>query len=234
MYLFKKDDNNQISILEMQSNPERIESYKRKVMEETIPFERRVLLALSSSGSKVLDQNNSDKVDFSDLFHSRGGYGRPIYHKMYRYGEKFRDEEMQIQENYFKGEYSKKETPIVKVSIEDRFEEQRKYYGNIIYLLLTQKNYKLIPPSVYTMPGIIVLSKPLYLLHLLETGRFDKLEDDDLSAQLASFDIIEAYKETISLGALKNSFDSGLISGSYDGVIKRVEESAKVLKWRSN
>ena len=137
MYLFKKDDNNQISILEMQSNPERIESYKRKVMEETIPFERRVLLALSSSGSKVLDQNNSDKVDFSDLFHSRGGYGRPIYHKMYRYGEIFRDEEMQIQENYFKGEYSKKETPIVKVSIEDRFEEQRKYYGNIIYLLLT-------------------------------------------------------------------------------------------------
>ena len=83
-------------------------------------------------------------------------------------------------EDYYNGKYS--DRPIIKMQYEDII----KYY------LITKDKYEKINNEalIWSMDKIIQLPKCLYLLQLLEQGKYSLIKpDDDINEQLALFDI---------------------------------------------
>lgn len=80
------------------------------------------------------------------------------------------------------------------------------------------------------MNDIIVLPKSLYLLQMLEQGKFDSIIEEDLTVQLGLFDISDKPIERLNIKQIKRMYDYDLIPGSLEGIMTDVEKTQKILQ----
>lgn len=114
----------------------------------------------------------------------------------------------------------------------DRSVVQIQYPEIMKYYLLINARYDLIHSDDYgknyMMNDIIQLPKSLYLLQLLEQGRFTSLDGKDISEQLALF-TLEKINE-VTLEEIKKMDSCGITQDAYSKAIKKAENDAYILK----
>lgn len=100
----------------------------------------------------------------------------------------------------------------------------------INYLLITN-HYEIEKLSSHAvMKNIISIPKSLYLLLLLNQGKLNKIDDEDIDKQLSLFDFSIYPVSIIPLEYLEKAFKYDLIDGNIDNINQKLEDSQKILK----
>ena len=214
-----------INIYSMVANKKRIEEYRKNEMEKNIPFEDRVLKAVTNDKRILTDIEDSISLNKLKSIES-GMFGGSYYHLLEKYN--LTEEEIvrqnKLLDSFYKGTFQK--SKVVKIHV---YSLERRRLEIIKYLLLTS-NYHMNINFDYEMNDIIVIPKALYLLQMLEQGKFDSIMDENLTDQLGLFDISDKPIERLNINKLKRIYDYGLFPGVFEAVIADVEKSQKVLQ----
>ena len=109
---------------------------------------------------------------------------------------------------------------------------QIQYAEMIKYYLLKRKNYDFVEfdeyGKKYRMEEIIQLPETLYLLQLIEQGRFDLLDGKNVAEQLALYSLSKINE--ISFEELQKMDACGVTENIYTEVINKADNDAHVLK----
>ena len=218
MYLYDKKENT-IDVYEMTPNFKKTVEYKKNEM-ETIPFDERVLKACSNC-NRELEHTDSPIIYEKLQYRENRIPGRVYYHSITSYQmtdeEKIRQSELLGE--YYNGDYKNKKIALIKKSKN----EITKYF------LLTALWYSCCD-NEYVMDDIISIPKSLYLLQMLEQGKFYRVDEEDISKQLQTFNISTSPVERISIAELKNMYNVGLLHGTFDCIMDKVETTQKILQ----
>lgn len=172
MYLYEQYDGNG-AYYSLIPNLKKIREYKIKTMEQFDLSE--LVYCIITSGSKLLGKK--EEYDISKLNHTKG---KNIHWFNIDYTKSYEEKE-RIIKNYINGSYVPER--VIKVKIND----------NYSYFVLTNDCYldKTFPDgtSVYCLEGIIEIPRELYLIHLLEQGRYDLLDHENIDEILPLFDL---------------------------------------------
>lgn len=174
MYLFDKKDNN-VLVYDLKPDLEAIENYRASEM-RNIPFEELVYHA-TTNGEPLLETKNIIKL--SELNFNDG----EEYHKFELDTYKSAIKISLLLSNYIKGDYVDSRV----VSLLNDENEAIKY-------LLVPFAYKArYYPSFNrkSLEDILSIPKSLYLLQMLQQGHFNALKDEDITKQLALFNLSE-------------------------------------------
>ena len=233
MYLFERNDNdnNRIDVYTMTPNAERIASFKKAEMEQ-IPAQERVYKTTCDldftyfRNAKIGDYYQDDYLNYSDS----GIYGGRFFHSISTYP--INDDEIvkqnKLLDDYYKSEF--KDKPIVCT-----FKIELARYKVLKYLLLTQSYNKFGYQDYYTMDNIILVPRTLYLLQLLEQEKIELLSkeiddyNDDISKQLATFDIEKVNGTSFSMDIIGQLYDYKLVSGARCYTNMLIDNSSKIL-----
>lgn len=82
--------------------------------------------------------------------------------------------------------------------------------------------------NVWEIKNMINLPRSLYLLHLLQHGKFSKLVSENITRQLNLFEI--DYLRSVSLKDIEDMIKTGLVSGTVIGAIEKAETGSKILQ----
>lgn len=98
------------------------------------------------------------------------------------------------------------------------------------YFLLYNTTYsaQLYNSRIRILQDIIELPESLYLLQMLEQGKFALLGDKDISEQLNLFTI--SHIDEISLAELKKMDTCGITQNAYEQTLNKAENDAHILK----
>lgn len=84
--------------------------------------------------------------------------------------------------------------------------------------------------NVWEIKNMINLPRSLYLLHLLQQGKYGELISENITRQLSLFDI--EYLKSISIMDIKEMIETGLVSGTLFDAVSRADVGSKILQKR--
>jgi hypothetical protein len=230
MFLYDKKEKD-INVYSIKPKREEIVEYKRQLIFGT-PVEKRFIRLCTNDG-RLAAKLFSEKLLYSwelDFDHADSIYGHPRFSQLSLYSEtdNLKPEDLEkrnaILSNYISGLYFPSpicmvegyDLPLINERVENRF------------LLVTDPVINRDDNNNYIIENILSLPKELYLLHLLETGRFSDLTNEDITKQLALFDI--AFREAISIEELEKIYETGLLKGALSETLEKAETGTLVLK----
>ena len=82
--------------------------------------------------------------------------------------------------------------------------------------------------NVWQISNMINLPRNLYLLQLLQQGRYDVLTSENISRQLQLFDI--EYLKNIKLSDIQEMLSTGLVNETIESAIKKAETGSRILQ----
>ncbi len=231
MLLYNKRDS-EIDIYQMNPKEKKLRDYRKKSLEEqdTIFYDLKTncedtILSLFHKDEldiRVLECNSSSQWSFIEKNDMSKKPKKEI--KPYDY------EKRQIQKDmikkYINGEYGTLEpTRVFEFIPEDDLD-------CAVYHLLRSENATMVPLSdfkeIWQVQNMMNLPKNLYLLQLLQLRDFEKLEFEDITKQLQLFDI--DYSKSVKISDAFDMLETGLVSGTVDDVMKKVEASSKIFQ----
>lgn len=82
--------------------------------------------------------------------------------------------------------------------------------------------------NVWEIKNMINLPKSLFLLHLLQQGKYGELIFENITRQLSLFDI--EYLKSVNIMDIKDMIETGLVSGTLSDAIDKANIGSKILQ----
>ena len=86
--------------------------------------------------------------------------------------------------------------------------------------------------NVWEIKNMINLPRSLYLLHLLQQGKYGELISENITKQLSLFDI--EYLKSVNILDIKDMIETGLVSGTLFNAVEKANIGSKILQKRKN
>lgn len=213
MYLYRVDDTNNINIYALTADEEKLKEFKRNEF-ECIPSTQRFMEHTTNkhkmySKNGIITECQYDKdgtilgLGYSDIFSFQKESDTTI------------DLTQRFINNNFEGLAANKLYKLI----------DKENKENRTYFLVTE--YYENPYKKATLHNIMVLTKSLYVIRCLETGRYDLLKDEDITKELELFDI--NFVDYIDGESVEDLQKYGLISDAKETVQSKIEESTDVI-----
>lgn len=209
MKLYKKEDE-KIKVYSFIPDNVDLVQYKKEEM-KNIPVEEQVCKAVTRIGhyGYPVFEEHEDEFD-TFIFNMNDVNG--IYHKLLN--EENAYERNCYLDEYYNGKY-----------IEGRAAKVMDL-NKMKYFLLRQIAYKHVLYDKNVNMGIIQIPESLYLLHLIETGKFSLLGDKDVSEQLKLFRFY--FEHDIDMDTIGKMTDNGMAPHCMSRVLKKVENDKNI------
>ena len=228
MLIYDRKDT-EIDIYSIEANTEKIKDYKKRIIDSL--GEDELFRKLTTNSSCIISQLRKNKNIYIPSFFSNGivpggkGWFKLVPMKdtcSYDY-----QNQKELIEKYIEGEYDNLDIK----SIIERIPK----VGSVckIHRLLLIEDILGIEGVIglfYESKNIIELPNNLYLLHLLQHGKYEKLVTEDLTEQLSLFDI--DYLKSVSMIDIKEMIDTGLFSDTLLDIDKKANIGSKILQKR--
>lgn len=231
MLLYNKRDS-EIDIYQMNPKEKKLRDYRKKALEkqDTIFYDLKtncedtiqVLFHKDELDIRVLEYNSPSQWSFiekNDMSKKKKKEVKPCDYEQ-------RQIQKDIVKKYINGEYGTLEpTRVFEFIPKDDLD-------CAVYHLLRPENATLINLSdfreIWQVQNMMDLPEKLYLLQLLQLGDFGKLEFEDITKQLRLFDI--DYSKSVKISDVSDMLEIGLVSGTVDDAMKKVESSSKIFQ----
>lgn len=242
MLIYYKKNDDSIDIHNMTIKKDKVKLYR----ESELGNSKEVLYSLeTSNGNLIPFFEKTHEIDIKQIsFNYNSRQNKNVWSRLNRIvASSDCEEEYQnvILENYINGKYDQLVPTRVFEYDWDKEQQNDMYYfikpeGHRVSsqdanIISSTKNGKSIPKedvNIYEMKNIISLNKNLYILQLLEQGRFEEVVDEDIEKQLKLFDI--SFVENISLKDIERIINTGLVGGTLDDAINKALVGSKILK----
>lgn len=223
MYLYQKQGQT-INVYNFNAEHSDLVNYRMEQMKK-IPQGKRVLYAETNSEPMEplfqhyigqLDQITFDYLEADDdIRYGDGDINARWYHKLK--AEENKDTRKELLQRYYQGQLTDKD--IAKIQ----------YESGIRYYLLKNRVYT---PDIYdeqlkVLNGIIEIPESLYLLQLLQQGKFSLIGDKDISEQLSLYNL--SYVDNIHIEEMLKMDTCGITDDVSSKVLIKAHNDAKVL-----
>lgn len=256
MYLYEKQNNNNINIYNLEPDSKNITKYRRLLMRGLLDKAMYIAITSSTTPNKILEEKYEVNISDLNIKTTPVVAFSPITPYINRFHSfKLCYPEESILDNYYNGYYQDKK--LVKVykenitvnDIDDMianmdykgigvegFINNRPYVSSykkekqiIQYLLITEKYSLTTTSNNLKMHNIISIPEELYILETLINGELSKLDNiDDNILKLFNF-----YRNpimTVSIDYLKQIMDYGLVENNIREIKEKINSSEKILK----
>ncbi len=220
MFLYDKKDN-ALDVYSLTGNKQAMTEYRQRKMLE-IPERDRVLVAESYSHDMseaplfefYAKQFDTTIIPMEYANSTRNGLR---YHFLKTNQASKKNKETLLDSYYF-GHLS------------DRSVARIQDLNRLRYFLLYKTTYSAQPydNKFKNLKDIIELPESLYLLQMLEQGKFSLLEDKDISDQLSLFSV--SYIDELSLDELRKIDKCGITQNAYEKALMKAANDAHVLQ----
>lgn len=227
MLLYNKLENS-IDIYNMEGKEEKIKKYRERILKQNKNKDPlfyylktncldtiKTLESASNIDINLLSYDNSTVLDcgsYSDIFEIAPS--------------SLDNDQEAIIEAYINGHYDK-----LTVTNVFQFNCKKKEDEELLRLLKPKKSYITSTNShgnVYEIDDILNLPRNLYLLHLLKQGKYAKVADENITKLSKMFEI--EYIKNVKLKEIEEMLETGLVDGTLEKTIKKVETSSKVFQ----
>lgn len=230
MLIYDKNGNN-IDIYTMNPKLEELKRYRKNVMKRQ-KIEEMFYSLKTNCPNTLIKFNTSEDVDIKFLDYDNDtvietGYWSRLC-PMGDVGPYDKEIQQKIIENYIEGVYdSIRPVKVFDYNWEDdittEFNRLLQTEGARIVIKNSQGN-------VWEIKNMINLPRSLYLLHLLQQGKYGELISENITRQLSLFDI--EYLKSISIMDIKEMIETGLVSGTLFDAVSRAERGSIILQKR--
>lgn len=220
MFLYDKKENS-IDVYSFDENKESMTEYRKSKMLE-IPERDRVVVAESYNydmGESPVFEFYAKKFDTTIIPMKYVNFknGSLSYHFL-KTGKTSKRNKKILLDSYYFGNLS------------DRNVARIQDLNKLRYFLLSKTVYsaQLYDNRFKKLEDIIELPESLYLLQMLEQGKFSLLKNKDISEQLSLFYV--SYINELSLEELKKMDACGITNNTYEQILIKTENDAHLLK----
>lgn len=219
MLIYDKKDKD-IQVYEMSPKVEEIKKYRKGVISRH--KNEGLIYSLKTNSEKV--KNEFDR--FNEIFIHSIDFNHYNPLDCNTYSElRQKDLDSEIIERYLSGLYDKLK-PINVYEVENL---KRKIVHSFIKISgLNEKNINF--HRIWEFRELLDLPKELYLLQLLLLERYNDLLNENIRKQLNLFEL--NYLKSVSELDIKNMLDTGLVHGTMDSVMEKVEIGQRILAKR--
>lgn len=225
MILYNKLEES-IDIYNMEAKKEEIKKYRERVLHQQKKKEPLFYYLKTNSPDTIKSLADASNIDISLLSYDNstvldcGSYS-DIYEVA---NENLNKNQEAIIDAYINGYYD--EFPTINVF---QFNWQKKEDEELLRLLKLKNSYISSTNShgnVYKIDDILNLPKNLYLLHLLQQGKYAKVAGENITRLLKMFEV--EYVKNVKLKEIEEMLETGLVDGTLERTIKKVETSSKI------
>lgn len=228
MILYDKRDES-LDIYELVAHKDELVKYRKKQMKQ-IPDNERIFVAetrVDPYGETPLLENYAGKITSGRVINAEyadnekrkenNAYGR--YHVLKKNFQNLSDNNILL-DSYYNGTLVN--SGVIRIQ----------YLKAMKYFLISEKTYKYLGEydegKNYMMKNIIQLPESLYLLQLLEQGKFVFLNDKDISEQLALYTL--SKKDEISFSELQKMSLAEINKNDYLNIANKIDNDRHILK----
>ena len=230
MLIYDKNGNN-IDIYTMNPKLEELKRYRKNVMKRQ-KIEEMFYSLKTNCPNTLIKFNTSEDVDIKFLDYDNDtvietGYWSRLC-PMGDVGPYDKEIQQKIIENYIEGVYdSIRPVKVFDYNWEDdittEFNRLLQTEGARIVIKNSQGN-------VWEIKNMINLPRSLYLLHLLQQGKYGELISENITRQLSLFDI--EYLKKVKIMDIKNAIETGLVPGTLCDAVSRADVGSIILQKR--
>lgn len=228
MLLYNKKDS-EIDIYHMEPKKEKLKKYREKLLKK----QDLIFYELKTNSEDAMKR----LVDWADVDIMLINYDNPSQwshlkpddkrkkqkKKLKKDGYEQRQIQKDIIKKYINGEYSTlKPTRVYEYICDD--------VNRTLHKFLKPDNASFISngQDIWQIKNMMDLPEKLYLLQLLQLEDFEKLIFEDITKQLQLFDI--NYWKSVKTNDISGMIETGLVSGTIDDTMKKVETTSKILQ----
>ena len=207
---------NYIDIYNLIPNESKIASYKKRELERNIPEKDRIYTA-ETSAFKILEEDLVEEDRLNRTTEMIGNMRTPYYH---HFNAAFYHEDYQkLVNDYYQGLYTN--SRVVRIKREDIARRVK----IVKYLLMTQDKY--VNGSI---KGMISIPETLYLLQMIEQGKFGLVYKEQIDEQLSLFDLTDEPIANMSIDDLKAWHESVIPEAPFDNTLEQVNTMSLIYK----
>lgn len=215
----KKSD--AIDLYTIEEDSRKIKRYKKEVLQRNKGA--NLFLSLKTNNERTINEfNGSTDIEYCSLNYDDStptnlGYYSQIYQS---------NKQDDILEQYIEGYYdSIIPKRVYTYSKEDGLDHE---LFHLLALEEVRKAYPTLRGSEYSIQNMLNLPTTLYLLQLLQLGKYENLASRDISRLLELFNI--EYLKSVKLSEIEEVLATGLVNGSMEEVLKKAETSSLILR----
>ncbi len=238
MYIYDKK-NDSIALYTIEAKKEELKRYKRKIIEEN---DKDLLYYLITTVETTKDRFvNSQELAISDIVYGPEGtvpgkiqsnlikcggtkniaYLKKLCLRFQGIGWKDREHECEEQinliEQYINGDFDN--IPLLRI-IEENMQD--------FYLLRTEAAKIIMYGSFWVVDNIIKLPRSLQILQLLLQGKYEKINDVEITDQLKLFNI--DYYDSVRLNNIRDMHITESANDSYESILEKVSCGSRILQ----
>lgn len=225
MLLYNKLEDS-IDIYNMEAKKEEIKKYRERVLRQHKKKEPLFYYLKTNCLDTIKSLKDASNIDIRLLSYDNStvlDYGS--YSNIYEVAPVELDSDQEdIIEAYINGYYDK--LPVTNVF---QF-NWKKEDDEELFRLLKPKNHYISSTNshgnVYEIDDLLNLPRNLYLLHLLQQGKYAKVADENINKLLKMFEV--EYIKNVKLKEIEEMLETGLVDGTIEGTIKRAETGSKI------
>lgn len=216
MYLFNEKMGT-VEIYEMNPQEELMATYRKKEIEENIPLSERFYCASSLYSKPLLEDKDTFQMDELN-------YQGIMPQKSFQISHSFQPQPFltsdsgQIMGRYINGAYDSNKTIRV-IDNDDKY-----------FVLPKNDYYYHMHVGEYWMTDIIRVPKSLYLLRLLNQGDFSAVISENIDEQLGLYKVSTDPVYVLGMGMLRAAYYTGLIPGTIDDMLNKIQDTEAILK----
>lgn len=228
MFLYDKKEKS-LDVYDFTASKESLEKFRMEQIEQ-IPKDERIMFAETHVKlygqtpllKEYIGKNSNNEIlssDYADNEERKNNdpYGR--YHVLRNDKRSDKDHEFLL-DLYIHGHF------VDKSIVQIQYQEMMKYY------LLRRESYGYLGEydggKNFKMEEIIQLPESLYLLQLLEQGRFALLDDQDITKQLELYTLTKIYE--VSFEELQKMDSCGITENAYSKTRYKADSDSHILK----
>lgn len=228
MLIYDRKDNS-IDIYTMNPKVEELKRYRKNVIKRQ-KIEEMFYSLKTNCQNTLIKFNTYEDIDIKFLDYDNDNAIEIGYWSKLRPMGKVEPYEKEIQqeiiEKYIEGGYdSTKPVKIFEYAWEDDI-------ANELNRLVKTESEKIIhrnsQGNVWEIKNLINLPKNLYLLQLLQQGKYGRLILENITRQLSLFDI--EYLKSVNIMDIKDMIETGLVSGTLSDAIDKANIGSKILQ----
>lgn len=217
-----------INIYNMEGKKEEIKKYRERVLKRCKKKEPLFYYLKTNCLETIKSLKDVSDIDINLLSYDNStvlDYGS--YSSIYEIEPANIDSEQErILEAYISGYYDKQTiTKVSKYNWQNESNEEllRLLKPSIYYIAGTNSH-----GDVYEIDDMLNLPRNLYLLHLLQQGKYAHVVNENITKLLKLFEF--EYVNNIKLKDIEEMLETGLVDGSLEKSIKKAEVGSKILQ----
>lgn len=207
-------EGNSIDIYNLIPNEPKITAYKKRELEFRIPEKDRIYTA-ATSAFKILEEDLVDEDKLNTVIECFSI--KPYFHHFSpaTYNEEYKE----LVEAYYNGQYTN--SRVVRI----RREDIARRIKIVKYLLMTQDKYE-----DGSIKGMISIPEKLYLLQMLEQGKYSLIYKEQIDEQLSLFDLTKEPIGNMTLDDLLAWHNREIPHIPFDNTLEQVQTMSLIYK----